>query len=74
MLEVGQVLRKCQGQDITRRGAKLKTNRLMMVLPSQLAFKSANIEGTFGVIEKANTEHPELVIQTPKVRLNASIF
>ena len=37
---------------------------MMMVLPSQLAFKGSDITGTLGRIEKANTENPELVIDT----------
>ena len=68
-LEPGQTLASCSGQDLTRRGAKKDGSRLMMVLPSSLAFKSAAVEGTLGKIENANTENPQLVIQTPKVAL-----
>ena len=64
MLSPGEQLAKCSGQDLTRRGAKGKGSRMMMVLPSQLAFRGPSVEGTLGVIEKANTENPEFVVQT----------
>ena len=63
-MDVGQKLMSCSGQDLTRRGAKSKNQRMMMVLPSQLAFKGSDVTGTLGRIEKANTENPELVIET----------
>ena len=63
-MDVGQKLASCSGQDLTRRGAKSKNQRMMMVLPSQLAFLGTDVAGTLGRIEKANTENPELVIET----------
>lgn len=66
-MQAGNVLTNCNGQDLTRRGAKQKGSRLMVVLPAQLACKSATIEGTLGTIQKANTENPELVIPTSEV-------
>ena len=62
-MDCGQKLFSCSGQDLTRRGAKSKNQRMMMVLPSQLAFKGTDVTGILGRIEKANTENPELVIE-----------
>jgi hypothetical protein len=64
----GNILRKCSGKDLTRKGAKSKGTRLMVLFPSQFGFKDTNCEGTLGTIEKANTENPEFVIQTSKVK------
>ena len=66
-MQPGNLLTKCSGQDLTRKGAKSKGSRIMVILPSQLAFKDLNIDGTIGVIEKANTENPEFVINTSMV-------
>lgn len=73
MLQPGHCVLKCQGKDLTRRGAKAKGARLMVVLPAQLAVKQST-EGTLGVIEKANTECPELVVKTSKVHLSCYIM
>ena len=62
LLVPSATLRRCNGQDITRRGGKGKS-RIMLVLPTQLAFLKGT-EGTVGRIEKINTESPEFVVST----------
>ena len=63
------VLKGCNGQDISRRGAKSKGSRIMVVLPFHLSFpKGAGEDNiTIGQIEKANTDAPELVVDTKEV-------
>jgi hypothetical protein len=56
------VLRKCDGQDITRKGGKGKS-RIMLVLPAQFAFLKG-AEGTLGRIDKINTSSPEFIVPT----------
>lgn len=56
---------KCNGQDISRKKTKGK-NRIMVILPAQLALKSGT-EGQIGVLEKADTNAPEFVVETTEV-------
>lgn len=62
VLHPSATLRKCNGQDITRRGGKGK-GRIMLVMPAQFAFLKGT-EGSLGKIDKINTESPEFVVPT----------
>lgn len=56
---------KCNGQDISRKKTKGK-NRIMVILPAQIALKRGT-EGQFAMLEKADTDKPDLVIETVEV-------
>ena len=55
----------CNGQDLSRRKSKGK-GRIMVVLPAQLAFQKGT-EGQIGILEKTDTDKPELVVDTIEV-------
>ena len=63
----GEVLHSCNGQDLLRKKKAKGRNRVMVVLPAQLAFQHGT-EGQIGTLEKADTENPEFVIETAEVR------
>ena len=65
-------LAKCNGQDISRKKTKGK-NRIMVILPAQIALKRGT-EGQFAMLEKADTDKPDLVIETIEVSYCHSFF
>jgi hypothetical protein len=66
------VLIKCSGQDITRRGGKLK-NGVMIVLPLDISIAKGS-EGVFGYLENMDSNRPELVLETQEVLLLQTIL
>ena len=56
---------RCNGQDISRKKSKGK-NRIMMILPAQIALMKGT-EGTLGMLEKADTDKPDFVMDTAEV-------
>lgn len=59
----GEVLCSCDGQDITRRGAKKNKHHVLMIIPQHFAFsKSCDYE--IGVLENANSFAPTFIVKT----------
>jgi hypothetical protein len=61
---------KCNGQDISRKKSKGK-GRIMVILPAQIALKHGT-EGQIGILEKADTDKPEFVVETVEVCCHTS--
>ena len=59
----GELLLSCDGQDITRRGAKKNKHHVLMIIPQHFAF-DASCDHEIGVLEDANSNTPTFVVKS----------